>query len=311
MKWLVLVLLVLCATLIAGLVVCRELRLSEQERQLAVTHPHGLPHAQPAHDPNAIHLGIVPERDIFEQRQRYRALMDYLQTQIQRPIELVTVNTYASILREFDEGSIDGAFLGSMVAKQAMEQQQAVLVLKTEYVGGATTYRGVLFVRDDSPVWSPADLGGRSIGCVMTTTAGELFARYILQREGLNRLPHPPRLRSVGTHDEVVREVAEGRLDAGCAKDQRLDAWEAQTGVKLRRLATSAQVPSNALLLRKLAAEELQPLLGPALLNLHESDAGRAALAAFGAVRFVPCYPQEYDVIDQMTAAGPVPPASE
>jgi len=252
---------------------------------------------------DAIRIGIVPERDIFAQRRRYRVLMDYLETRIDKPIALVTVNTYQAILDDFAEQQVDAAFLGSMVAVLTMDRLGTQVAVKPKMIGGETTYHGVMFVGPDSQIASLDDLRGRTIAAVRTTTAGDLFALYTLKQAGLLDATPALRFAWVGTHDDVMMEVVAGRVDAGSAKNLRLSAYESLHKLTMLRLAEGPPVPNNALLLRADVAASLGPALSDALLSMHESAEGRDALAAFGATQFMPCDAEEYAAIYDMIAA--------
>jgi phosphonate transport system substrate-binding protein len=300
MKSISLIAIAVAASFLAGTLVCRHLR-EPGHQQVATAHP-----SEARGDPRtgaAIRIGIVPERDIFAQRRRYRVLMDHLETCIDQPIALVTVNTYQAILDDFAQRDIDAAFLGSMVAALTMDRLGAQVAVKPQMIGGETTYHGVLFVGPDSPIVSLDDLRGRTIAAVRTTTAGELFAMYAMKQAGLLDAPDAPRLTWVGTHDDVMMEVIAGRVDAGTVKDLRLAAYEASHSVTMRRFVEGPNVPNNALLIRADLGETLGPTLSAALLSMHETGEGRDALAAFGATRFVPCDAQEYAAVYDMIAS--------
>lgn len=268
--------------------------------------------------PPPLRLALVPERDIFEQRRRYRALAEHLGGTLGRSVELCTLNTYQGVLDDFAARQIDGAFLGSMVAVLACDRLGCRVVVKPVHAGGVSTYRGVLFVRSDAPYRAVEDLAGRSIAMVRTTTAGNLFPTCLLRNRGMLHGADRPVMRWVGTHDDVIREVVGGSVDAGAAKDLRLDAWESGGGQALRRLAVGAEVPNNALVLRPGLDERLGARLAEILIGMDETEAGRVVLAALGAERFVPCDHSEYAAIyerveelgddwNELGVAGPPP----
>jgi phosphonate transport system substrate-binding protein len=252
----------------------------------------------------ALTLALIPERNIYAQRRRYQLLADALGQRIGRPIELVTLTTYLGVLDEFEDGDIDAAFLGSMVSTLAHDRTGARVLVKPVTPEGISTYRGVIFVQRDSSIEKVADLAGRSIAMVRTTTAGNLFPIYQFEQIGLLHGENPPELRWVGTHDDVIREVAQGRVAAGAAKDLRLYAFEAeQLDQAMRKLVISRPVPNNALLVRP----DLDPLLVEelvkTLLTMHEDAQGAAVLEQFGAARFVPCSIDEYQAVYDMVDA--------
>jgi phosphonate transport system substrate-binding protein len=261
--------------------------------------------ATQAADARPLSIGLVPERDIFAQRKRYQALAAYLAAKLGRSVELVTVNTYESVLQDLAEKKVDAAFLGSLVAGLTFDRLGAQVLAKPEDAEGISTYRGVIFVRDDSPVRSLTDLRGRSIAMVRTTTAAHLFPMQQMLEQGLLNGADAPRPVWVGTHDDVILETMDGRADAGAVKDRRLDAFEKRHPQwKVRRLAASEMVPDNALVVRADLASGLGVQLRDVLLAMDRDPDGRTALQAMGMTRFVPCsvsdYQALYDLIDKM-----------
>jgi phosphonate transport system substrate-binding protein len=259
-------------------------------------------------DGTALRLGLIPERDIFQQSKRYRPLANYLSARLGRRVELVTMNTYEAVLQDFTEKKIEGAFLGSLVATLAMDRLGAKVFVKPEYPGGISTYRGVIFVRESSPITSVEQLGGHSIAMVRATTAGNLFPVYLMARHGLLGRADSPTITWVGTHDDVALEVMEGHVDVGAIKDDRLDALlKEHPDWKVRELAVSEAVPNQALVLRADVAEEFGPKLAELLLKMDTDPVGREALSVLGAARFLPCSPEQYkaiyDMVEQLADA--------
>ena len=252
----------------------------------------------------ALRIGLVPERDIFQLRKRYLVLTGYLAGKLGRPVEVVTVNTYQAVMQDFAERKVDAAFLGSFVAVLTVDRQNAQVLVKPVAEGGVSTYRGVLIVPEGSPVRRVADLGGRSVAMVKTTAAGDLFPIWAMHEAGLLKSAAPPRLVWVGTHDDVILETLAGRVDAGAVKNLRLDAYEAtHRDVKIRRLATSDEVPNDALVVRGDLGPTLGAELRDALLAMDTDPEGVRALKGFGAIRFVPCGLDEFAAIYRMVEA--------
>jgi phosphonate transport system substrate-binding protein len=255
-------------------------------------------------DAQPLRLSLIPERDIFEQRKRYQRLAAYVSRRLDQPVEVLTQNTYEAALSDLETGATDGAFLGSFVSVLAMDRCDARVLARPETPDGITRYRGVLFAREESPIGSTADLAGRSIAMVKATTAGDLFPIAEMKRVGILNSEHAPIIRWVGTHDEVIREVVAGRVDAGAAKDLRLEAFLRENPeAPLRRVCASAAVPTNALLLTPEAERAHGEALRRILLEMSSDEVGRAVLADFGARRFIPCEPAEYEAVYEMVEA--------
>jgi len=268
--------------------------------------PDGPPEAATRPTGQPLHVGLVPERDVFQQRKRYQALAGYLSARLTRPVELLTCSTYETVLKDFAERKIDVAFLGSLVSVLAMDRLGAKVLAKPEIPGGISTYRGVIFVREDVPVRTIEDLAGRTVAMLRTTTAGNLFPSCLFARNGLTDGPNPPRILWVGTHDDVLTAVMDGQADVGAIKDLRLDALlRSRPDWKVRRLFGSQAVPNNALLVRADLADRLGPRLTSILLKMDADPEGRRTLAELGATRFLPCSPADYKpVFDMIDCVG-------
>ena len=224
-----------------------------------------------------LRIGLIPERDIFQQRQAYRALGDYLQQKLSVRVEQSTSYSYQGVLQDYHDAKIDVAFLGSLVAMLAVDRFDAQVVLKSETVDGSSSFAGVVFVPEGSPIKSLAELRGHTLGAVRTTTAGPLFVVYLMTLLNMTGKHESPRFVWSGTHDDVIEEVMAGRIDAGASKDLRLDAYLRQhPGVAVRRLATSAQLPDSALVIRRDVDGRLVARLTETLIAM-DGDPERAA----------------------------------
>jgi len=249
-----------------------------------------------------LRIGLIPERDIFLQRKRYRALAEHLSVKLDRPVKLVMMHTYAAVLSDFAEKEVECAFLGSLVSVLAMDRLDAKVIAKHERIDGVSSYHGVLFVRDDSPVKKLEDLAGRSIGMVKTTTAGHVFPGCVLMKMKLFGRENEPRIVWVGTHDEVARQVMDRRVEVGAMKNLRLDDLMKQNpDWKIRRLARGHCVPSNSLIARSDVARDLGEKLSKILLEMDSDPQGRKTLETMGLKRFIPCDEQEYAPVFDMT----------
>ena len=286
---------ILLVTLLMVLLVCGLYWLSQMPQE-----PPGDGHAQTSGPQPVLRIGLVPERDIFAQHKRYRALVDYLSGKLGQPVALATMSSYEGVLQDLAEKKIDGAFLGSLVTVLAMDRLDVELLARGDGKG-KDTYSGMLIVRDDSPIRSVEQLAGRSIGMVRTTTAAHLFPMWLLSRHGLLQ-DAEKRIVWVGTHDDVAAAVHAGQIDAGAIKDRRLEALLPRHGEwKFRRLAQSEFVPENTLVLHRDKADQWASKLRGLLLHMHEDEQGRRTLAEFGSARFIPTLPREYAPIYGMT----------
>lgn len=262
----------------------------------------------PATQASPIRLGIVPDRDVFAVRKRSRALADYLEAKIGRPVELVTGSSYLTVLEDLKEGRSDLAVLGSLVTVLALDRLDARALLKTDLINGGSTYAGVICVPEESPVRDVDELAGKRVAMVRTTTAGDLFPLADFVRLDMMGNENPPKVVWVGTHDDAVLAMVSGVVDAAAVKDARLDVWMKEHPEKrIRVLARSAEVPESTVVARREVADTLGQQVAEVLLAMDKTPEGRDSLLKYGARRFMPVahieYRPVYDLIKQIGPA--------
>lgn len=249
----------------------------------------------------ALRIGVIPEHDIFAQRRRYQAMADYLSGELKQPVELVTVSSYENIIADFSDHQIDAAFLGSLTAVLAVDQFQVQILVKAERAENQSGYSGVLFVPEASSIRSVNELAGQTLAVVRTTMAAHLFPAYELKKASLLGTDRAPKLLWVGTHDDVLSEVAAGRASAGAVKNLRMKQWmDRNPSQRLRVLSESAAVPESAFAVRRDFSPETTAMLRKILLAMNASERGETTLKAFGAMRFSECSTHEFEPIYAM-----------
>lgn len=276
--------------LVGGLVI---LLLTMSNRGGASSQP-AMGASQPAND-NAFRFAVVPERDIFEQRNRFVAFTEYLGPQIGRPIELQTLNSYQSVIDALADGSADAACLGSMAAVVAFDRIGVHVLAKPVQPDGVDTYRGLILVRADSDITSLDQLAGRRVAMVRLTTAAHLFPVQQLLAHHLLEGPNAVSVVWAGTHDDSLQMLLNGQVEAAAMKNLRLTAYEQEHGkAKVRILSRSEPVPTNAVFVRPGLDPQLMEKLHDTLMHMHESASGRAALQVMGVKQFAECEPSQY-----------------
>ncbi len=263
-------------------------------------------------------IAVLPEQDLLAQEQRYAPLMDYLSQHlgVQTTVQLKLLPNYGEVIKKFQEGQINAAFLGSLAFALARAQAGVEPIARPER-DGVSQYRGLIVARKDSGIKDWADLRGKSFGLVdRATTAGYLYPLIYFKEHGVNRPEeYLGSIVYTGSHDLLFLKVYDGELDAGAAKDLMLQQV-AKTSPKIKKdlriLAVSPPVPNNAFVLSgdldfpcfrchelvpatssetsvnvPRQPEDLKQMIAELLLGLHESPEGRAVLEALGADRFV------------------------
>jgi len=250
----------------------------------------------------ALTIGVVPELGAIEQERRYYGICKRIAEEMGVKTYLKHLETYGQVVREFADGRIDAAFVGSLVYGRLHDQLGVTPIARPES-NGTSWYRGLVVVRADREIRRFSELRGRSFAYVPSTSAGELFALTLTAAAGSAPERYFSRLQKVASHSDAVRLVDNGDVDAAAVKDLVLNRmFAASPGLKsrLRILETSPFFPENALVVDRQFDEAKRRRLIGVLLSCDREPAGKAALAAMGADRFVATTHEDYATMYSM-----------
>ncbi len=247
-------------------------------------------------------IGLIPEHSIFNQLKRYQPLADYLSTQIGRKIELKMLVRYGNIIDNFQSAKLDGAFFGSFTYALAHQKLGIQVLARPERLDGTSTYHGLMFVRKDSGIQTVQDMKGKIFVFVdKATTAGFLLPMAYLKNKGVdNYKSYFKETYFAGTHGDAIYDVLRKRADIGAAKNtvfDRLASNNQSVRDELKIVATSPEVPENALAVRKDLDEFLKTNLKEILLNMHNDLEGQQVLKNFGVRRFIETVDRDYQPV--------------
>jgi phosphonate transport system substrate-binding protein len=255
-------------------------------------------------------IGILPEMNVFKQKQRFKLLGEYLSQKTGVPVEFTILSRYGNIIESFNAEKMDGAFFGSFTGALAIRKLGVVPLARPVNLDNTSTYHGYLFVRKDSGIRSVRDMKGRKMAFVeKATTAGYLFPLAYLRAQGITDAGHYfSESFFTGSHDAAINVVLNGQADVGAAKHSMYDRVrreDPRVDRELVILAESPCVPSNGLCVRKGFDSALREKLKDALLRLHSDPEGESVLKQFGALKFIETTVKDYQpVFELATKAG-------
>lgn len=248
---------------------------------------------------NTLRIGLIPEHDIFSQKNRYEPLADYLSKKLGVRIELQILSRYGNIIDNFVSNRLDGAFFGSFTGAMAIRKLGVTPVARPEYPDGSSTYYGLIFVRKDSNIKTCQDMKGKRFAFVdKATTAGWLLPIHYFTDCGISDYHRWFReTYFAGTHEDVIYDVLNGKADIGAAKNTvfyRLAKQDPAIEASLNILSTSPKVPANGLAVRSDLGAQLKSKLKQTLLDMDKDPDGKVVLENFGAVRFIDTSVKDY-----------------
>jgi len=257
---------------------------------------------KPIEDQTEFTIGLIPERNIFKQIERYEPLAGYLSKKIGQHITLKVLTRYGNIIDNFVSLNLDAAFFGSFTYALAHVKLGVEPIARPVNMDGSSTYYGLIFVRKDSGIRSIKDLQGKRFVFVdRATTAGYLLPLAYFKTHGIEDYKtFFKETYFAGTHQYAIYDVLNKKADIGAAKNTmfyRLAAKDKRLLDELVFLARSPDVPENGLAVRKDIDNTIKLKLKQALVNLHADPEGINVLKKFGARKFIETSDDDYSSV--------------
>lgn len=236
----------------------------------------------------------------------YGPLLEYLQQELDRPVELVQRRTYGEVNDLLKNGEVDLAFVCTsayIVGKREFDMQ----LLLAPQVQGDTVYHSLLIVPADSPAQSMADLRGAVFAFTdPISTSGRNYPIWLVQQMGETPESFFSRTFYTYSHDDAIRAVANHVAD-GAAVDSLVYAFalerEPELAAQTRVIHQSPPFGIPPVVVSPNARPQLVAELREALLTMRDSPAGRAALQAAGIDDFTPIEDEAYESVRILEAA--------
>lgn len=251
-------------------------------------------------------IAILPEQNVFEQKKRYKPLAEYLSGKLDMNVKIKLLDSYGSIYDEIRNKSIDGAFFGSFNYVMVRARADIVPIARPVEIGEKSNYRGIIFARRDSGLTDDVRTWkGKRIALVHeVTTAGYIFPRWYLKKQGINSFgKYFGKIIFAGSHDAAILSVLKGQADIGAAKDLIFDKLVSENPLLKKEiviLARSIEVPSNSLCVRGDLDSLTKEILKRSLLTMHNTPEGIKALRSLNAVRFKETFDSEFNMLREM-----------
>ena len=246
-----------------------------------------------------ITIGLIPERNIFEQLDRYEPLADYLSKRIGADIQLKVLTRYGNIIDNFVSMGLDGAFFGSFSYVLAHVRLGVEPLARPETVDGISTYHGLILVRKDGGIRTAQDMKGKVFAFVdKATTAGYLLPLAYFKQNGIDDYQKfLGETYFAGTHEAAIYDLLNKEADICAAKNtifDRLAVRDQRLTTELLVLARSPDVPENGLAIRKNLDGTIKNELKKTLLGMDRDPEGIEILRKFGARKFIETTNDDY-----------------
>ncbi len=254
----------------------------------------------------AVAAVISPEGTL----ESYSPFLQYLQTKLNRPVELAQRRTYLEINDLIEHGEVDLAFVCTSAYVQGHDSFGMEL-LAAPQVAGKTTYNSLLIVPVNSKAQNMIDLRGKVFAFTdPISLTGRVYPTYLVQQLGFTPEAFFARTFFTYSHDQAIRAVASGLAD-GAAVDSLVFEFaltrDPSLKDKIRIIQTSPDFGIPPVVVSPFIRPQVKAELQSLLLNMANDPAARKALSAIEVDRFVLIDDSAYGSVRALVGAIPVP----
>lgn len=230
-------------------------------------------------------FAVAPQ---FEQRKLFaiwKPIVDELVRRTGLELRLVTTLTVPDFERAISKGTFDIVYANPYhIVREASRQGYVPLVRDK------TPLRGILVVRKDDPIQSPAELAGKALAVPSLNAIGPLLVRVDLEHQfNAKVLPQ-----DVKTHSSVYLHTVNGLLPAGAGVNKTLQEQAEAIRDNLRILYTTREMPPHPVAAHPRLPKDVRERVQQALLAMAQTDHGKALLAEVPIKEAIPTSLQDY-----------------
>lgn len=216
-------------------------------------------------------LTIVPYEAADKLQDEYAPMAEYLAKRVGRKSgKFYPVDSYAGVLAALKNGQVDVAYLSPFPYALATAQME-LTPLAMPWVKGNLMYRGIIFVRADSPIQTLQDLKGKRFAFGDTSsTSGFILPRAILEKEGVF---DTLKISNTSATEVVLQSVENGSADAGASYESVFEKVYKDTPEKaktFRVIAKTEEIPNGIYVARAGLPPDTVEKLKKAFLDMND-----------------------------------------
>jgi phosphonate transport system substrate-binding protein len=183
----------------------------------------------------------------------YRPLANYLATQLKRPVELRTVDSWEGLAKSLAAGETDIALMGPWGYVLANNEAGAQAISTILY-DDKPEYFAIIVTHPNSGIKKVADLKGKTFAFGdKGSTSGYLIPMHYFMTQGINPATYFSKVLYT-KHQAIETQVAQGVLDAGADYNRNRNAMIEQGLIKASQsviIWQSAPLPNDAVAVSK------------------------------------------------------------
>ena len=232
-------------------------------------------------------IGVVPQFEARKLHEIWRPILDLLEKETGYKFKIRGSSSIPKFEQEFAQGKFDFAYMNPYHLIIANDSAGYIPLVRDH---GRKLY-GVLVVKKDSGITSPAQLNGKTL---MFPAPNALGASLQMRQELHDKFGIEFKTNYVKTHDSVYLNVLLGEASAGGGVQKTLNEQKKQYKDMLRVIYQTQKVAPHPLAVLPDVPVEIRDRVRDALLEIGQSKEGQELLSKIPMNKIGPASMQDY-----------------
>lgn len=232
-------------------------------------------------------FGVNPYKSIGELQVIHAELIAYLEKELGKEIVFVVAKDYNHILTLVEQGNVDIASVSPKLLAILRQQHSKAHYLATiKFINDQgvirSAYQGLILALNESSIHNISNLKGKSFGFTdIDSTSGYLYPRFIMQQNGIDPNKDLGKTYMLKKHSKIIDALLEKSIDAGAVYDGIYYALPQEKQQKIRIVASSENIPYDAMIASAHLDEALVNKIHDLLLKFHSTQLHHSTIAGF------------------------------
>jgi phosphonate transport system substrate-binding protein len=198
-------------------------------------------------------FGVNPYKEPSALKEIYKELLDYLEKELGYEIVFVVSNDYTHLgtlieAKKVDFASISPKLFSTVRQRIHGTQYLATIQIKDEKNHPKSTYRGLIIAQNDGTMNHISDLKGKRFGFTdKESTSGYFYPQLLLKEAGIDSEKDFSHVFMLKKHAKIIGALLEKSIDAGAIYEGTYEVMQKQRGDSLKILATTEEIPYDAI----------------------------------------------------------------
>jgi len=232
-------------------------------------------------------FGVNPYKEPAALKEIYKELLGHLEKELGVEIVFVVSNDYTHLRALIESKKVDFASISPKLFSTVRQRIHgthylATIQIKDEKNRPKCTYRGLIVAQNDGTMNHLVDLKGKRFGFTdKESTSGYFYPQMLLKEAGIDSEKDFSQVFMLKKHPKIIGALLEKSIDAGAVYEGTYEAMKQERGDSLKIIASTEEIPYDAIVGSPHLAVEMAETIKKALLTFESNTSLEGGIVGF------------------------------